>query len=199
LHFYIQFNSTLKTGLSVALAGLAPGGISLGGGRLPAGHPIPMVRADQFLDELRRFEKDGNSPSLIIIRMGGNHGNGAAGPMLNSFTSEPDFIPVTALPDQVPHDGMNLKASATKGLQRQLATASMKLPIQEAGEDILSRINWHSTRGCNTPYPKRNKQPPVVSWRPCTAAANSSNPPPPWLPPQSSGRRLRLVQMCSSS
>lgn len=199
MHFYIQFNSTLKTGLSVALAGLAPGGISLGGGRLPAGHPIPKVRADQFLDEFRRFEKDGNSPSLIIIRMGGNHGNGAARPMLNSFTSEPDFIPVTALPDQVPLDEMNLKASATKGLQRQLATASMKLPIQGAGENTLNRINWHPMRGCNTPCPKRNKQPLVVSWRPCKAAANSSNPPPPWLPPQSSGRRLRLVQMCSSS
>jgi hypothetical protein len=80
----------------------------------------------------------------------------AAEPMFDSFTAEPDFSPYTTLPNQIPLDEMNPPLAATTGLQRKLALESMRMPFKEADEadeDALNRIIWHSVKGYKTPYP----------------------------------------------
>lgn len=86
-----------------------------------------------------------------------NQFNLAANPMVNCFTDKPDFSPYTARPNQIPLDEMNPALEATRGLQRELALASLEMPldeVDEAPEDLLNRVIWHSTRGYDTPYPR---------------------------------------------
>jgi YVTN family beta-propeller protein len=81
----------------------------------------------------------------------------AAEPMFSVFTSEPDDSPFTALPNRIPLDEMNPPLKAVRGLQRQLAQASMGMDFDEpdeAPEDLLNRAIWHSVRGYKVLYPK---------------------------------------------
>jgi hypothetical protein len=51
---------------------------------------------------------------------------------------------------------MNPPVSATRGLQRHYAKASMKMPlddIDEADEGLFNRVLWHSVKGYDVPYP----------------------------------------------
>ncbi len=82
----------------------------------------------------------------------------AAEPMFSVFTTEPDYTGYTALPNRIPLDEMNPPLKAVRGLQRQLAEASMRMDFDEpddAPEDLLNRAIWHSVRGYGAPYPKR--------------------------------------------
>lgn len=81
----------------------------------------------------------------------------AANPMVNCFTVLPDLTPYKARPNRVPLDEMNPPLQALRGKQRYYAMKSMELPlddIDEADEDTLNRILWHSVKGYDVPYPK---------------------------------------------
>ncbi|MBI4557295.1 MAG: beta-propeller fold lactonase family protein [Candidatus Hydrogenedentes bacterium] len=81
----------------------------------------------------------------------------AANPMTECFQEIPDLTPYTALPNNVPLDEMNPKRVSLRGKQRYWAEKSMELPlddIDQADEDTLNRILWHSVKGYDTPYPK---------------------------------------------
>lgn len=80
-----------------------------------------------------------------------------AKPMVDCFTNQPDYTPYTALPNQIPLDQMNPKLSSLKGKQLYWAKKSMALPLGEvdqAEDETLNKIIWHSVRGYNVPYPK---------------------------------------------
>ncbi|MBC7923581.1 MAG: hypothetical protein H7Z75_21095 [Ferruginibacter sp.] len=79
-----------------------------------------------------------------------------ANPMVDCFTDQADFGSYTALPNQIPLDEMNPKVSALSGKQRYYARQSMELPLDEidqADEEMLNRILWHSVKGYHVPYP----------------------------------------------
>ena len=81
----------------------------------------------------------------------------AATSMEDCFTSEADFTPYTALPNQIPLDEMNAQLSTLTGKQLYYAQQSMEMPlddIDQADEDIFNRIIWHSVKGYDTPYPE---------------------------------------------
>ena len=80
-----------------------------------------------------------------------------ANPMTDCFTSKPNFSPYTALQNQIPLDEMNPKLSALSGKKKFWAKKSMEMELSEldqANEDTLNLILWHSVKGYNTPYPK---------------------------------------------
>ena len=79
-----------------------------------------------------------------------------ATPMVDCFTNVPDFSPYTVLPNEIPIDEMNPKISSLIGRQKFWAQKSMEIPlsdIDEANEDTLNLILWHSVKGYDTPYP----------------------------------------------
>ena len=80
-----------------------------------------------------------------------------ATPMVDCFRNEPDFTPYTALPNEIPLDEMNPKVSSLKGKEKFWAQKSMEISldqIDEANEDTLNLILWHSVKGYDTPYPR---------------------------------------------
>ncbi len=80
-----------------------------------------------------------------------------ANPMVECFQESPDYNPYTCKPNQVPLDEMNPQVSELQGKQRYFAKKSLELPldnIDEADEDMLNRILWHSVKGYRAPYPK---------------------------------------------
>jgi YVTN family beta-propeller protein len=86
-----------------------------------------------------------------------NQFDAAAQPMASVFTNKPDTTPYEALPNQIRLDEMNPGPTASlRGLQRELAMASMKMDFTEpdkAPADVLNRAIWHSVKGFDTPYP----------------------------------------------
>jgi hypothetical protein len=84
-----------------------------------------------------------------------NQFDDAAQPMFSVFTTKPDFTPYTALPNQIPLDGMNPALAGLTGLQRELAKFSMTIDSSEpdsADADLLNRTIWHSVKGFDVPY-----------------------------------------------
>jgi YVTN family beta-propeller protein len=80
-----------------------------------------------------------------------------ATPMTDCFTDKPDYTPYTAVPNQIPLDQLNPKLSSLKGKQLYWAKRSMEMPLEEideADDDVLNKIVWHSVRGYDVPYPK---------------------------------------------
>jgi hypothetical protein len=79
----------------------------------------------------------------------------AAEPMFTVFTSQPDFTPYAALPNQIPLDEMNPPVKKLAGLPRRLAEASARMDFEEpdaADEQLLNRAVWHSLFPAR-PYP----------------------------------------------
>ncbi|MBI1746379.1 MAG: bifunctional YncE family protein/alkaline phosphatase family protein [Acidobacteria bacterium] len=82
----------------------------------------------------------------------------AAEPMFSVFSDTPDFSPYQALPNQIPLDEMNRTLVGLTGLQKNLAEESIKMNFSgpdEAPEEILNRVIWHSVKGYDIPYPTR--------------------------------------------
>lgn len=80
-----------------------------------------------------------------------------ATPMVDCFTNVPNFTPYTALPNEIPLNEMNPKLSSLKGKQKFWAQKSMEMrlaQIDQANEDTLNLILWHSVKGYDAPYPK---------------------------------------------
>ncbi len=86
-----------------------------------------------------------------------NQFDASATAMASCFTEEPDFTPYDAVPNNIPLDQMNPEVqSITDPRQRHWALASLELPlddVDEADEDTLNRILWHSVRGRDDTYP----------------------------------------------
>ncbi len=81
----------------------------------------------------------------------------AATPMDACFTETPDLTPYTHLPNIIPLDELNPMTASLEGKQKYFAQLSEELPlddIDQADEDTLNRIIWHSVKGYDTPYPQ---------------------------------------------
>lgn len=86
-----------------------------------------------------------------------NQLDASATAMANCFTEKPDLTPYKAVKNNIPLDQLNPPVSAIKD-PRQLhwANVSLKMPfddVDEADEDTLNRVIWHSVRGRDDTYP----------------------------------------------
>jgi YVTN family beta-propeller protein len=82
----------------------------------------------------------------------------SATPMRDCFQDKPDLMPYTAVPNKVPLAEMNPPLGRLKGPALHWAKKSLQMDFDEADEadeDALNRILWHSVRGYDTPYPER--------------------------------------------
>jgi hypothetical protein len=80
----------------------------------------------------------------------------ASTPMLNAFTDRPNLKPYMARRNEIPLNEMNPELTSLKGRQRYYAEQSIRLPLEDvdqADEDTMNRILWHSVKGFHTPYP----------------------------------------------
>jgi len=81
----------------------------------------------------------------------------SATPMASCFTERANLAPYAVAKNRIPLDEMNPPLKALSGPQRYWALKSLALPlddIDEADEDTLNRILWHSVKGYDTPYPQ---------------------------------------------
>jgi hypothetical protein len=86
-----------------------------------------------------------------------NQLDASASPMIGCFTEEADLAAYDAVPNQIPLDRLNPDLKTIRD-PRQLhwAQVSVELPldeVDEADEDTLNRILWHSVRGRDDTYP----------------------------------------------
>jgi YVTN family beta-propeller protein len=82
----------------------------------------------------------------------------SATPLRRCFTERADLTPYTVVPNKVRLDEMNPPLSKLRGKALYWARKSLELNFareDEADEDTLNRILWHSVRGYDTPYPRR--------------------------------------------
>jgi DNA-binding beta-propeller fold protein YncE len=76
--------------------------------------------------------------------------------MTRCFTANPDFTPYTALPNRIPLDEMNKPLSELSGQHLHWAQQSLEQSLDEvdqASEDTMNRIIWHSVKGVDAAYP----------------------------------------------
>lgn len=76
--------------------------------------------------------------------------------MTKCFSAKPDFSPYTHLPNQIPLDEMNKATTQLQGAELYWAQKSLEQSFDEvdqADEDTLNRVIWHSVKGVDTPYP----------------------------------------------
>jgi hypothetical protein len=74
------------------------------------------------------------------------------------FADKPDLTPFKSVPNRVPLDEMNPPLARLKGPALHWARKSLEMNFDkedEADEDTLNRILWHSVRGYDVPYPAR--------------------------------------------
>jgi len=82
----------------------------------------------------------------------------AAIPMRGCFREKPNLTPYKAVPNRIPLDEMNPSLKGLKGKARMWAVKSLELELDkgdQADEDTLNRILWHSVRGADAPYPEQ--------------------------------------------
>jgi len=80
----------------------------------------------------------------------------SATPLRRCFQDEPDLTPYVCLPNGVPLDEMNPPLKSLQGKALHAAKKSLALDLDEADEadeDTMNRILWHSVRGWDTAYP----------------------------------------------
>ena len=86
-----------------------------------------------------------------------NQFDASATAMTSCFVDQPDLTPYAAVPNVIPLDRMNPEVSSIKDRrQRHWALTSLELPlddVDEADDDTLNRILWHSVRGSDDTYP----------------------------------------------
>ncbi len=82
----------------------------------------------------------------------------SATPMRACFQTTADLTPYAAVPNRIRLDEMNPELKGLKGKPLYWAKKSLELDLDdgdEADEDTLNRILWHSVKGYETPYPER--------------------------------------------
>jgi len=81
----------------------------------------------------------------------------ALSPLMTAcFQSKANLTPYACLPTNIPLDEMNKETSDLSPQERHWAESSAVLPLDQpdqADEDTLNRIVWHSMRGADEPYP----------------------------------------------
>lgn len=86
-----------------------------------------------------------------------NQMDATATPMVDCFTTTPDFTPFIALTNNVPLDQLNPPAKkVANALLRKDAYVSSRLPLakpDQCPEDTLNRILWRAMKGPRAPYP----------------------------------------------
>ncbi len=81
----------------------------------------------------------------------------SATPLRGCFQDEPDLTQYAAAPNKVPLDEMNPPLEKLQGEALKWAKKSLELDFDEedeADEDTLNRILWHSVKGYDRPYPE---------------------------------------------
>lgn len=81
-----------------------------------------------------------------------------ATPMRTCFMDKPDLTPYKVVPNRIKLDEMNPDLRKLTGKARYWAEKSLEMDLDdgdEADEDTLNRILWHSVKGYETPYPER--------------------------------------------
>jgi YVTN family beta-propeller protein len=76
--------------------------------------------------------------------------------MTHCFTTKPDFTPYRCLPNTIPLDEMNKPTAQLQGAELYWAEKSLEQSLEEvdqADEDTMNRIIWHSVKGVDAPYP----------------------------------------------
>jgi YVTN family beta-propeller protein len=76
--------------------------------------------------------------------------------MTECFTRKPDFAPYTSRTNNIPLDEMNKASTELQGQELYWANKSIEQPfddVDQADEDTLNRIIWHSVKGVDAPYP----------------------------------------------
>ncbi len=79
----------------------------------------------------------------------------AATPMRHCFQATPDLGAYTCLPNRIRLDEMNPSLRLLRGAALHWARKSLEMNFEtadQADEDTLNRILWHSTKG-DAPYP----------------------------------------------
>ena len=102
----------------------------------------------------------------------------AAEPMFTVFTSKPDLSPYQAEKNRIPLDEMNPALDKTRGEEKEMAQASMRMDFSEPDEapaELLDRIVWHSVKGWNRPYPVIARRPSSSETSPRRPAATPTN------------------------
>jgi YVTN family beta-propeller protein len=78
--------------------------------------------------------------------------------MRNCFQVKPDLTPYACIKNKITLDEMNPPLKKLEGKALHWAKESLALDLDEADEadeDTLNRILWHSVRGVDEPYPER--------------------------------------------
>lgn len=87
-----------------------------------------------------------------------NEMDATATPMFDCFTSQPDFAPFNAAPNNIPLDEVNPEPKhISNRILRHDARVSAHLPFDkedQCPEGVLNRIIWHATKGTATAYPE---------------------------------------------
>jgi hypothetical protein len=81
----------------------------------------------------------------------------SATPMRHCFQAEADLTAYAAVLNKIRLDEMNPELKALQGKALFWAKKSLELDLDdgdEADEDTLNRILWHSVRGYDAPYPE---------------------------------------------
>ena len=76
--------------------------------------------------------------------------------MTECFTTAPNFKSYTCLTNNIPLDEMNKPIAQLRGDELHWAEKSLAQPfdkVDQADENTLNRIIWHSVKGVNAPYP----------------------------------------------
>jgi DNA-binding beta-propeller fold protein YncE len=86
-----------------------------------------------------------------------NQFDASATPMKTCFTDARDLTPYDAVPNQIQLDQLNPPVQSIRDpVQRKWALKSLELPlddVDQADEDTLNRIIWHSVKGDDATYP----------------------------------------------
>jgi YVTN family beta-propeller protein len=85
----------------------------------------------------------------------------SAEPMVDCFTSKPDFSPYKAIKNNIPLDQLNPPLVSLSGDQLYWAEKSMEQDLGDVDridEDVFNRAIWHSVKGYDRPYPVLKKR-----------------------------------------
>jgi YVTN family beta-propeller protein len=83
-----------------------------------------------------------------------------AEPMVDCFTTKPDFTPYKALKNNIPLDDLNPELVSLSGDELYWAVKSLEQDLDDIDridEDVFNRIIWHAVKGYDRPYPVLRK------------------------------------------
>jgi len=82
-------------------------------------------------------------------------------PMVDCFSSIPDFAPYKAVMNKVPLEEINPPLETLRGDALYWAQKSLEQDLDDydrIDEDVFNRIIWHAMKGYDLPYPDLSKK-----------------------------------------